>query len=971
MGMNALSESVPARSELNLLIVEDAEIDAGLMVRELTQFGYSVTWHRLESAAALEEALQTQSWDVVLSDYAMPSFSGLEALSIVRTVDQDLPFILISGTIGEEIAVEAMLAGANDYLLKDRMARLGPAVERELREVNERRALKRAEEALRASEERLRLAWNTTRDFMVISRVKDGKYIDINQTFCDLSGYRREEIIGSSALDLFVWSDPNDRLDLVEGVMRHGHVRDWEIRLRRRDGEIRTALFSASLMYLDGEPHLLGAGKDIEDLKRAQQAVARSEELFRKYFELGLVGMALGSPEKRWVYVNDRICEMLGYSREELLNITWPAITHPDDLEADLAQFDRMLAGEIDGYVLDKRFIRKDGALVYTTLHVSCIRQEDGTVGHVITHLHDITERKNAERILKRHAQELETINRLGMVVSSNLSLDQVVPQGLRELRAGIQSDCAILFLAMDGHLVLQGSDWGPSKPAIAEFPMHRERDCLCDAALQAGTSVFSSNMEGDSWCKCGTCNAAGLKSVAAIPLFSGDEAIGVLALGSYSERDFSTEVTFIQSLAHAITMGLKNSLLFEEIQQRASELEERLVELRRANEEKDSLHHQLLQAQKMEAVGILSGGIAHDFNNLLQVIQGYSDLALFEVQEGQKGYRELKEIKKAAQRSAELTRGLLTFSRRIESKLRPMNVNREIRQVGKMLRRTIPRMIDIQISLEEEIRTISGDPSQLQQVLMNLALNARDAMPKGGTLAIGTQNMALDEEYCRKHLRTKPGDYVLISVSDNGSGMDKRTMDRIFDPFFTTKEVTKGTGLGLSIAYGIIKSHRGHILCYSELGQGTTFKIYLPAIAEKSADSSVTPETALPRGRAELVLIVDDEDRIRDVAQEILSSFGYETLTASNGKEAVEVYRKKGDQIDLVILDLIMPEMDGKQCLVDILQQNPSAKVLVASGYTTDGQLEQVKRLGATATISKPYETRQLLDLVRDTLDA
>ncbi len=970
MKMHALDQPLSSSKELSVLIVEDAEIDAGLMVHELKRFGYTVSWQRVDSAVRLKEALQSQCWDVVLSDYAMPRFSGLEALRIVRDADMDLPFILISGTIGEEIAVEAMHAGANDYLLKDRMARLGPAVDREIREVAERRARKRAEEALVASEERLRLAWETIPDPLAITRVRDATVVDVNPGFCEMTGYTKEEIIGRSTVDLPMWVDLHVRAELIQSLNRHGVVKGLETKLRCKDGDIRSIVISGGLMDLDGESHFLGAGKDIEELKRAQQAAARNEELFRKYFELGLVGMALGTPDKGWEFVNGRMCQMLGYTREELLNTTWPALTHPDDLEADLTQFDRMLAGEIEGYVLDKRLIRKDGTLVDTALHVTCIRDMNGTVEHVITHLHDITERKRSERTLRKYAKEQETINRLGKVISSNLSLDQVVPRGLGELRAGIGSDCAMLLLSVEGQLILRASDWRPDMPPIVHHPVHRASGCLCDSALQLRASVFSTSLNDDPRCTCGTCKTAGLNSVAAIPLFSGDETIGVLALGSYSERDFSMEAPFIQSLAHEITMGLKNSLLFEEIQQHALELEQRLLELRRVNEEKDRLQSQLVQAQKMEAIGILSGGIAHDFNNLLQVIQGYCDLALFEIGDGLKGHKELREIKQAAQQSAELTRGLLTFSRRIESKLRPMDVNLEIRQVGKMLLRTIPKMIDIQISLEEDLFTISGDPAQLQQVLLNLALNARDAMPNGGILSIESQNMQADEDFCQENIGTSPGDYVLITVSDNGSGMDRKTRERIFDPFFTTKEASKGTGLGLSIAYGIIKSHRGEILCQSEPGQGTTFKVYLPAIVEKSPEYTGTREGELPKGRSELLLIVDDEEQIRDVAVEVLSSFGYQVLTACNGREGARVYDEKSDQIDLVILDLIMPEMDGKQCLESIMRTNPAAKVIVASGYSTSGQFEDVLQLGAAGTISKPYETRQLLDLVRDTLD-
>lgn len=968
--MSAFQESVGEYKQLKVLIVEDSEIDAGLMAYELERFGYDVSWRRVESAAELKLALRSLTWDVVLSDYAMPHFNGLEALEIVRTCGFDLPFVLVSGTIGEEVAVEAMRAGANDYLLKDRMARLGPAVERELREAEGRKARKRAEEALRASEERLRLAWQTTPDALTISTLKDGTYVDVNPGYVDLTGYSRQEVIGRSVQALRFWEDPDDRRLFVEGLLEHGRVKDLETKIRCKNGAIKTVLMSAALMHLEGEQHLLAVTKDIEEVKSAQKAVARSEELFRKYFELGLVGMALISPEKGWVYVNDRICQLLGYPREELCRTKWPELTHPDDLEPELRQFGRMLAGEIEGYSLEKRFLHKEGSIVYAMLHVTCMRRPEGTVEHVIVHLDDITDQKRDEQVLQRHAKELEDINRLGREISSKLSREDIVIIGLRDLISAVHSDCAVLFLLTDDNLVLQGFEPSLHESPDEQFPILQVGECLCGLSVRDGKPAFCANVHDDPRCTRNTCKDLGLKSVATVPLVAGDEIMGVIGLGTYRERDFSMEQDFLQSLAHEITMGLKNALLFEEIQKHTLELEERLAELKRANEEKDSLQTQLLQAQRMEAIGILSGGIAHDFNNLLQVIQGYTDLALFEIKEGDKGYRQLREIRKAAKDSAELTEGLLTFSRRIESKLRPVDVNQEIGQLAAMIYRTFPKMIDIQVDLEEPIRTISADPSQLHQVLMNLAVNARDAMPEGGTLSIETRNVNLDDEYCRKHLGTKPGDYVLVSVLDNGMGMEEKTSERIFDPFFSTKDPGKGTGLGLSIAYGIVKSHGGHILCHSELGKGSSFQIYLPALVEESFIASDTVRIEEPMGGTETLLIIDDEDKIRDVATELLSNFGYRILTATNGKEGVRLYREKADEIDLVVLDLIMPEMGGRQCLEDILQINPSAKIVVASGYPADGQLKEVREVGAVAILTKPYDATKLLELVREVLD-
>jgi two-component system cell cycle sensor histidine kinase/response regulator CckA len=384
---------------------------------------------------------------------------------------------------------------------------------------------------------------------------------------------------------------------------------------------------------------------------------------------------------------------------------------------------------------------------------------------------------------------------------------------------------------------------------------------------------------------------------------------------------------------------------------------------------ESKRLEEQLLQSQKMEAVGILAGGIAHDFNNLLHVMLGYTDIALSELQEGQAGYRELQQVTRAAVTAAELTEGLLTFSRRVESKLRPVNVNLQILQIAKMLQRTIPKMINIELNLADNLRTVTADPGQMQQVILNLAVNAKDAMPNGGDLIVATKNIYLDEEYCRTHLGTKSGDYVLLTVTDTGTGMDKKTLEHVFEPFFTTKDTGKGTGLGLSIVYGMVKNHDGNILCYSEPGEGTTFKIYLPAIVASGQRAEPAMIKAIPVG-SETILLVDDEDAVRRLGEQILSKFGYTVLTAGNGLEGLDVYRRERDRIALVILDLIMPKMSGAECLKEILTIDPQAKVIVASGYAANGQIVQAIEDGAKASIQKPYGAQSLVELVRRILD-
>ncbi|MBM4325384.1 MAG: PAS domain S-box protein, partial [Deltaproteobacteria bacterium] len=295
-------------------------------------------------------------------------------------------------------------------------------------------------------------------------------------------------------------------------------------------------------------------------------------------------------------------------------------------------------------------------------------------------------------------------------------------------------------------------------------------------------------------------------------------------------------------------------------------------------------LEVQFQQAQKMEAVGTLAGGIAHDFNNLLQSVLGYTEILLLNNQVRQYASNDLEEIKRAAKRGAELTQQLLTFSRKIESKLRPMDLNQEVVQVQKILQRTIPKMIEVELSLDGDLKPINADPAQVEQVLINLAVNARDAMPEGGKLIIRTHNVTLDWEFCKNRLGFKPGNYVELTVSDTGHGMDEETLKNIFDPFYTTKDVGKGTGLGLSMVYGIVKNHEGYIDCESEPNEGTTFKIYFQVVEREKITEELKEDEEVVGG-SETILLVDDEKPIRDFGEQIFSRFGYTVLPASDGE--------------------------------------------------------------------------------------
>jgi PAS domain S-box-containing protein len=395
-------------------------------------------------------------------------------------------------------------------------------------------------------------------------------------------------------------------------------------------------------------------------------------------------------------------------------------------------------------------------------------------------------------------------------------------------------------------------------------------------------------------------------------------------------------------------------------------------TERKKAEEERERLRNQLLQAQKMEAIGTLTGGIAHDFNNLLTIVNGFTEMILLQTREDDPRYKDLKKILQTGQKGADMVQRLLAFSKKAPVSPQPLDLNDIVENSIKLMEGTFPKMIEIQALLSSDLGLINADPGQIEQLLMNLSVNARDAMPDGGLLMIGTKNITVDEEYCRLHAGAKPGRHVLIEVSDTGTGMSQETVDRIFDPFFTTKgwDFRKGTGLGLSVAKGIVEQHGGWIACRSELAKGTTFTVYFPAIKDSPAVRETRSAAATASG-AEKILLIDDEEYVRDLGKRILERAGYTVITAANGKEALEIYAREQSNIALVVLDLIMPQMDGAKCLEELLKINPQVKVIVSTGHSMDAQ--ERLHLGSMARgfVNKPYEVRQLVQAVRGILSA
>ena len=390
----------------------------------------------------------------------------------------------------------------------------------------------------------------------------------------------------------------------------------------------------------------------------------------------------------------------------------------------------------------------------------------------------------------------------------------------------------------------------------------------------------------------------------------------------------------------------------------------------KKAEQEKEALMTQLVQSQKMEAIGTLVGGLAHDFNNMLQIIIGYAQLLMMDKEEDHEDYPDLLSIVRTVRDGAELVSKLLMFGR--EAPVRPvtLDLNQQIKKLIILMSHTLPKTITVKFNPADGPLFIHADPSQIDQAIMNLASNASDAMPDGGRLTIQTSDIELDDEYCRLRHGIKPGQYVMLCVSDTGRGMDEQTVAKVFDPFFSTKEkgTTRGTGLGLSVVQGIVAQHGGNITCDSDPGKGTEFKIYFPTV-EPPQKSSRKRKTTVPTVEKHPILFVEDDPSLADQAKRILAEAGYSVITAANGAEALEIYQSRDGKLSLVMLDLLMPVMSGQDCLRELVKINPLVKVLIASGFSPDTHLEEEVMRFAKGFVHKPYNISQLLTAIESTL--
>ena len=775
---------------------------------------------------------------------------------------------------------------------------------------------KSAEQALRESEERYRTLFESAGDCIYILDAEGeraGQIVSANPAAAEMHGYTVEEMLTLHIDELDTPESAKKVKARIERVLRGEPVKE-EVTHRRKDGTVFPLEINARLLELGGHKYSLAIDRDITERKRAQETLRLSEERYRRLFEDAPLIYVI-TRNKRGVpfisYCNELFLRSVGHTREEVQGKPLADYYSPESRTElfERGGYARALAGEF--FMGERELVRRDGSLLPTLLYTATELDSHGRVIGTRAMFVDITERKKAEEAIRKSEEMLELA-----LQGADIGLwDWNLKTGTAvwNERATRMIGYSLEELQPDVRTwkrLVHPEDW----PHVSE---------VLNGHLEGRLPFFE--VEYRLRCKSG-------------------EWKWILGRGKVVEHDEHGKPSRMTGTSLDVTAR------------------------KRAELERAVLRAQLIQAQKMEAIGTLAGGIAHDFNNLLTVILGYSDLIISEKQEGDKEYGDLKKIIHAGRTAADMVQQILAFSRKTETKPRPINLNKQVEQIEKMLSRLIPKTIEVEISLDPGLPTVNADPAQIEQVLLNLAVNARDAMPNGGRLLIETQTVELDEKYCSLHIEASQGPHALLVVRDTGIGIDKTTMHRIFEPFYTSKKPGQGTGLGLAMVYGIVKSHGGHVTCESEPGRGATFRIHLPAHqAEGEADVTVSGEFS-PLGEG-TILLVDDEEFVRDLGRRILEKAGYTVITATNGQEAVEVYKEKWNQISLVILDLIMPVMDGNQCLQEILKLDPKTKVLIASGYSPDGTLREPLEGGAKGFVGKPFNLKQLLRTIRDAL--
>ncbi len=765
----------------------------------------------------------------------------------------------------------------------------------------------------------------------------------VNREFTRMFGYLPEEIVGRP-LELLVPIERINECSFILNALDRGQTINVETIRRRRDGSPVEVSMLGTPINVSGSPVALYLiYRDITESKRAERALIESESKFRAVAETAASAIYIHD-NSRFLYVN-RACEQIsGYSRTELMAMDPGLLVHPEFRDEMRRRGEARLRGESTPSRYEFKIVTKSSEIRWLDFSANSIAFE-GQHATLATAV-DITERKRAEELQR-------ALYRIADQTSAATDLQAFYP--------AIHSIVGELMDARNFYIALYDEDTGrlsfpyfvdQEDPTPAPKPLGKG---LTEYVLRTGEPLLASPERFAELVRLGEVEMIGAPSIdwLGVPMKTGDKAFGVLVVQSYCEN---------------VRYGARDKEILNFVGQHVATA----IEHKRAENALRQSEKQLWQSQKMEAVGRLAGGVAHDFNNLLTVIKGYTELMLEDLKPSDPMRTEMEEVQKAADRAAALTRQLLAFSRRQVLAPKVVNLNYLVEDMNKLLRRLLGEDIELCIRLDENLGNAKADPGQIEQVIMNLAVNARDAMPRGGKLTLETANLELDQAYAREHAMVKSGPYVMLAITDTGSGMDAETLAHVFEPFFTTKEQGKGTGLGLSTVYGIVKQSGGYIWPYSEPGMGTSFKIYLPRVDEKAERAQARAQASPELGGTETILLVEDEEGVRALTRQLLQRHGYTVLEAEHGQDALLLCERYSGPIHLLLSDVVLAaQMSGRELVQRLSPLRPEMKVLYMSGYSDEAIVHHGVLAPGTAFLQKPFTTESLMRKLREVLDS
>ena len=735
-----------------------------------------------------------------------------------------------------------------------------------------------------------------------------------------------------------------------------------------------------------------------ESIAQADAAPApESEARFRDVFHNAGVGMIEIDADWNILASNATYCRITGRSDHALRGANCLSFTHPDDVGAGAQALRSLAAGDTDQISFEKRYLRPDGSIIWVRSNLS--RVSDGAdANRFLKVVEDITDVREAREALREESGRLETLNRIGARIGPELDLQNVVQM---VTDAGVELTGAqfgaffynVIDAAGESYMLYSISGVDPAE--FSKFPMPRNTAVF--APTFGGEGVVRSDdikqdpRYGHSLPHRGMPEGhLPVTSYLAVPVTSrSGDVIGGLFFGHEAPARFSQRhADLLVGIAGQAAIAIDNARLYESAQREIGErriAEQALTALNQsletrvaaAIEEREQAEEALRQAQKMEAVGQLTGGIAHDFNNLLTIITGNIDAARRHLGDAAEArvQRALGNALVGAERAATLTQRLLAFSRRQPLAPKPVEPNKLVAGMSDLLHSTLGETIAVETVLAAGLWRVEADPHQLENAILNLAVNARDAMDPeagGGKLTIETANTHVDRDYAAQNPGVAPGQYVAICISDTGTGMSEDTLERVFEPFFTTKEVGRGTGLGLSMVYGFVKQSGGHVKIYSEPGEGTTVRIYLPRLIGGEADEAADTDDNVPEGsRDETILVCEDDDDVRAYTVEVLRELGYRVLEAHDGPSALRLLERQEGKVDLLFTDVVLPAgMTGAVLAAQVRTMRPDIRILFTTGYARNAIVHHGRLDPGVELITKPFSYADLAARVRDMLD-